>query len=193
MARFCHEKTIALHLAAMSGTCEEVRRLLTDPEVDVNHADISIPSRDCESMTPFLQAVSRAKPDIVRCFLESDRSIDFNKQFRMSFTTHQDSRPLHRAMVKSDQVFRMLLDDPRIDIKGHILFTYGSMDYVREYKTLLAHNRFDTALFAVTLQGMDPIKAAEQNGSHQVAELFRAYLRDPEGMRAKLKMELGEE
>ncbi len=182
MSNFFDWKSKLLHEAAENpGGHDAVKGLLDDPEVEVNYTFGAM------GLTPFMRACRDSDAEKVRIFLESRREINYNHRDIMGRIV------LHRGM-SGDPVFRMLLDDPRIDVNdvssrgASVLMS--RLNNIDRVKRILATGRF-TQIHAVSERGNSALSLVVASGMNVTADIIRAHIEDPVASTRRLREELG--
>jgi len=182
MSNFFNWKSKLLHEAAENpGGHDVVKELLDDPEVDVNYTFGAL------GLTPFMRACRESDAEKVRMFLESRREINYNHRDVMGRTVLHRGRP-------GDPVFRMLLDDHRIDVNvvnsrgaSVLMARLSNLDRV---KRILATGRF-TQIHAVSEHNNSALSLVVASGINVTADIIRAHIEDPVASTRRLREELG--
>ncbi len=178
-------KSLKLHGAIRRVNYNEVKTLLNDPEVV-----------ECtnDDLYPFQLACHMGYQTIVRLFLDCERPINYNAHSATNIHS------LYYALSHI-AVFRMLVDDPRVDVNVNMdngrncLHLSSAMKRSLEItKILLACERFrfENAV-AVDREGYTPsqIHKRQNPNAEEVANLVDAFVKNPTGTRSQLRSELG--
>jgi len=176
-------RTVGLHSAVWDDDVLRVKELLLDPTVDVN--DIT----NCDqSRTPFFHACIISSAEMVKVFLECERTIDYNKK------DTSGNAALHCAMSK---VLPLLIEDPRIDVNAldkygwSVLVNYVLYADITSVRRILASDRF-TQVNTVSEDGNTARVHAFHAGLKEHQDIIEAHIADPVASRTKLRNSFGD-
>ncbi len=151
-----------------------VRKLIDDPQVDPNFRGGQCP--------PFIHACSIGNEEIIKLFLYSKRTIDYN------CVNRQGNSGIHFASKRAN-IIPLLLEDSRIDVNAldHEGDSVLGFACDAAMKPILACPRLIiTPYHAEGLLGL-----AKRYQQQEFIEMFEIYLKDPAAAREQFAQELG--
>jgi len=167
--------------ACQSRKIEEVRKLLQDPQININW-------QDRYGMAPLWTSCDSGYIDIVKLLLNDER-IDVNK------TDKYGQTPFFVACRNGHvEVVKLLLNDERVDViqaneDGQTPFYIACQNgYLEIVKLLLGSGR-EINLIAKNNKGLTAIDIARKEGKEKIVELIESFQKNPNETRTKLKNE----
>lgn len=183
MTTFCRHKSKQFNEAARAGNLPLLKELSLDCEVDLN-------LHGCGDFlyTAFHLACHSDHVGIVSFLLDfKERPIELNPK------ETSGSTPFSLACYRgNDHVVDLLLQDERIDVnmtnsEGKSPLWWASRyGYLGVVKRILASGR----TIKLGEHDSDPVKVALSYGYPGISSLLKDFVKDPEGVRAKLRLEL---
>jgi hypothetical protein len=205
MSSFSLEKSKEFLNSASQGNLRLVETLSLDPQVNLNW-------KDSNGWTAFFSACIQDNSDVVRYLLDyNQRAIDYNS------SDDNGSTPFKIACLFGElEVVKMLLDDERIDVnrpdnngstplysasyKGHVEVVKAMLASERQIDTLKQNRYGESAADIARRQATRSEKLNSETedafqeskkGYQLIVSLLESHERDPRGVRAQLRIELG--